>query len=55
MKTFGYQWSIFDHTLFIKHNKGKLTVRIIYVDDMIVTGNDVAKKKALQTYLFSEI
>lgn len=47
MKAFGYQQSSSDHTLFMKHNEGKLTVLIIYVDDMTVTGNCVTKKKTL--------
>jgi hypothetical protein len=51
MKVFGYQQSSSDHTLFIKHKEGKLTILIIYVDDMIVTENDYFEKKALQTYL----
>jgi len=54
MKAFGYQQSSSDHTLFIKHKEGKLTILIIYVDDMIVTGNDSVEKEALQTYLFRE-
>jgi len=54
IKAFGYQQSSSDHTLFIKHNEGKLTILIIYVDDMIVTGNDSIKKEALQTYLSRE-
>ena len=54
MKVFGYQHSSFDHTLFMKHNEGKLTILIIYVDDMIVTGNDVTERKTLQTYLSRE-
>ncbi|CAL9003281.1 unnamed protein product, partial [Prunus brigantina] len=29
-----------DHTLFLKHRKGQVTALIIYVDDMVVTGND---------------
>lgn len=47
IKAFGYQQSSFDHTLFIKHNEGKLTILIIYIDDMIVARNDVTKRKAL--------
>ena len=54
MKAFGYQQSSSDHTLFIKHNEGKLTMLIIYVDDMIVIENDAIEKEALQTYLFRE-
>ena len=54
MKTFGYRQSNADHTLFMKHNNGKLTVLIIYVDDMIVTGDDDDERRALQTYLSRE-
>jgi len=54
MKAFGYQQSSSDHTLFIKHKEGKLTILIIYVDDMIVTGNNSIEKEALQTYLSRE-
>ena len=54
MKAFGYRQSHSDHTLFIKHSRGKLTALIIYVDDMIVTGNNDAEMKALQSYLSHE-
>ena len=47
MKAFGYQQSHSDHTFFIKHKEGKLTMLIIYVDDMIVIGNDVDERVAL--------
>jgi len=40
MKFFCYTQSNSDHTLFLKHNQGKITALIIYVDDMIVTEND---------------
>ncbi|CAL9003921.1 unnamed protein product [Prunus brigantina] len=43
-----------DHTLFLKRHKGKLTYLIIYVDDMIVTGDDQAQMQNLQKYLASE-
>ncbi|WVZ21045.1 hypothetical protein V8G54_008367 [Vigna mungo] len=49
---FGYHQSNSDHTLFIKKQHGKITAFIIYVDDMIVTGNDPEEQKALQSYLF---
>ena len=36
-----YHQSQGDHTLFIKHNSfGKLTTLMVYMDDIIVTGND---------------
>ena len=40
MKAFGYRASNSDHTLFLKRGKRRITPLIIYVDDMIVTGND---------------
>ena len=54
MKLFGYRQSNSDHTLFLKKQNGKITALIIYVDDMIVTGNDPTKIKALQQYLSRE-
>ncbi|CAL9002383.1 unnamed protein product [Prunus brigantina] len=43
MRKSGYVQSNSDHTLFLKRQKGKLTALIIYVDDMIVTGDDQAE------------
>jgi hypothetical protein len=38
----------------LKHKKGKVTALIVYVDDMVVTGNDLEEKAALQRHLASE-
>jgi hypothetical protein len=54
MKEFGYCQSNADHTLFIKKQQGKITALIVYVDDMVVTGNDDEERKALQSYLSKE-
>ena len=54
MGAFGYKQSNCDHTLFLKRQNGKLTSLIVYVDDMVVTGNDPEEKAALQKYLASE-
>nr|KYP34567.1 hypothetical protein KK1_044462 [Cajanus cajan] len=51
MIAFGYHQSNSDHTLFLKKQHGKITALIIYVDDMMVTGNDHEERKALQNYL----
>lgn len=40
MISFSYQQSNVDHTLFIKHQKGELTLLIVYVDDIVKTGDD---------------
>ena len=51
MKEFGYKQGNSDHTLFIKHKEGKVTTLIVYVDDMVLTGDDPCEMKALQEYL----
>ncbi|KAI5347547.1 hypothetical protein L3X38_000434 [Prunus dulcis] len=53
MRKSGYVQSNSDHTLFLKRRKCKLTTLIIYVNDMIVTG-DQAETQNLQKYLASE-
>ena len=54
MRAFGYHQSNLDHTLFLKKQHGKITALIVYVDDMIVIGNDPEKRKALWNYLSRE-
>ena len=54
MKKYGYKQSDADHTLFLKKVGDKITVLIIYVDDMIVTGNDLTEMSKLKDYLSSE-
>lgn len=41
MTGLGYKQSQGDHTLFIKHSVlGVTTILLVYVDDIIVTGDD---------------
>ena len=54
MKKIGYRQSNSDHTLFLKHRCGKVTALIIYVDDMVVTGDDFEEIQKLQDQLSSE-
>mgnify|MGYP005912744945 FL=1 len=54
MKNFGYEQSNSDHTLFLKRDEGKLTALIVYVDDIVVTGNDTGEQLKLQKYLSQE-
>ncbi|CAL2255456.1 unnamed protein product [Prunus armeniaca] len=54
MKNNGFKQCNSDHTLFLKHRKGKVTTLIIYVDDMIITGNDKLEISQLQDYLATE-
>ena len=55
MRKHGYEQSNSDHTLFLKHQNGKLTALIIYIDDMIITGDDKEEIADLQRYLTSEL
>lgn len=54
MKSRDFKQSNTDHTLFLKHREGMVTALIIYVDDMIITGNDKEEISNLQKYLASE-
>ena len=54
MKSIGYKQSNSDHTLFLKTKKGEVTALIVYVDDMIVTGNNPGEQKALPNCLAQE-
>jgi Reverse transcriptase (RNA-dependent DNA polymerase) len=54
MKSYGFNQSDSDHTLFFKRKQGKLTLLIIYVDDMIITGDDLDEIKRLEERLAGE-
>lgn len=54
MRAFGYRQCNSNHTLFLKKQHGKITTLIVYVDDMVVTGNDPKERKAMQNYLSRE-
>ncbi|KAB2630265.1 hypothetical protein D8674_007784 [Pyrus ussuriensis x Pyrus communis] len=54
MKKIGYYQSHSDHTLFVKRRQEKVTALIIYVDDMIITGDDCDEISRLQRNLAAE-
>lgn len=54
MKKNGYHQSNTHHTLFLKRSQGRVTCLVIYVDDMIITGNDDGEIAALKQQLFRE-
>ncbi|RVW98769.1 Retrovirus-related Pol polyprotein from transposon RE1 [Vitis vinifera] len=55
MKESGYKQSQSDHTLFIKHSAtGGVTALLVYVDDIIVTGNDEREKHEVKQRLATE-
>jgi hypothetical protein len=55
MQRFGYKQSQADHTLFIKHStQGMVTILIVYVDDIVLTGNDDGEIQNLKHRLSNE-
>ncbi|KAL5760404.1 hypothetical protein ACOSQ2_019242 [Xanthoceras sorbifolium] len=56
MRKLGYNQSQRDHTLFVKHSsEGKKTILIVYVDDIILTGDNSEEIERLKKSLASEI
>ena len=56
MVSLGYRQSQVDHTLFIKHSQnGKLTVLLVYIDDMIITGHDEIEKQTLRLRVTAQL
>ena len=55
LKFDGYMQSQADHTLFIKHfTNGKIIVLIVYIDDIVLTGNHEEEMRRLELLLFKE-
>ena len=50
----GYIQSNADHTLFFKHATGKVAILIVYVDDIVITRDDVTEIVDLKKYLAQE-
>ncbi|XP_056159734.1 uncharacterized mitochondrial protein AtMg00810-like [Syzygium oleosum] len=51
MKQYGYEQSNADHTLFLRRRNEKVTLLIIYVYDIIITGNDHVESTRLMSRL----
>lgn len=55
IKRFGYSRGQADHTLFVKHSKEEsITILIVYVDDIIVTGNDCQEIENIKSMMARE-
>lgn len=54
MTSFGYRQSNVDHTLFIRHYKGKIILLIVYVDDNMVTEDETEEMSQLKNLLAQE-
>ena len=55
MKRFGYRQSNSDHTLFLKKQGDQIICLVIYVDDMVITGNNAKEIDKLKRQLFHEV
>ena len=51
---FGYKQNNSDHTLFLKKEGELITCLIIYVDNMVITGNDANEIRDMKNKLSSE-
>ncbi|XP_052203079.1 uncharacterized mitochondrial protein AtMg00810-like [Diospyros lotus] len=51
MHKMGSRQSRGNHTFFLKHTKDKVTALLVYVDDIVVTGNDEAEQESLKQNL----
>ena len=54
MRKYGFRQSNSDYTLFLKHQGSKITTLIVYVDDMIIPGDDQEEILRLQEQLAAE-
>lgn len=55
MVSLWYKQSQGDHTLFIKHSQdGKLTLLLVYIDDIIIAGDDELEKQTLRERLAAQ-
>lgn len=54
VKRHSYSQAQADHTLFYKSLNGKLSILIVYVDDISITGDDVEEAKKMKNFLARE-
>ncbi|KAF3773518.1 Retrovirus-related Pol polyprotein from transposon TNT 1-94 [Nymphaea thermarum] len=54
MRSTGYRQGNGDHTLFIKQRNGLVSLLLVYVDDMIVTGSDEEENRKMKERLAKE-
>ena len=54
VKSLGYTQAQSDHTLFVKHSHNKVCILIVYVDDIIITGDDAVEISQLKKVLATE-
>jgi hypothetical protein len=51
LKTYGFEQSLSDYSLFVLQRQDSFLAVLVYVDDLIITGNDHTAISAFKTYL----
>lgn len=54
MLELGFSQSKADHSLFTLHHKGTFTALLVYVDDIVLAGNNVSVVTAVKDFLSSK-
>lgn len=52
--SFGYVYSTADHSLFIKSYGSNFTALLVYIDDIVLTGNDLSEIQNVKTILHNK-
>jgi len=47
----GFKQCASDHSLFLKHGYKTITTLLVYVDDIVLSGNDIAKVQSITQLL----
>ena len=55
LKSHNYNISTVDHSLFLKHDGEKTTALLVYVDDIVLTGNNLAEINQITTLLHQHL
>ena len=49
------QKSKFDHSVFYRNSEASIILLVVYVDDIIITGNDMAGISSLESFLHGQL
>ena len=54
IEKFGLQKSKFDHSIFYRNSQAGIILLVVYVDDVVITGNDMAGISSLKSFLHGQ-